>query len=116
MSARVLVCGGRDYANVARVYLVLGLIHDERCVTAIIHGAATGADSLAARWADEMGVECIACPADWATNGRAAGPIRNAEMLTHSPDIVVAFPGGRGTADLIRRAHSAGIYVIDGTA
>jgi len=51
------------------------------------------------------------CHADWETHGRAAGPIRNEKMLTWKPDLVVAFPGGVGTADLVRRAEAAGVPV-----
>jgi ABC-type sugar transport system substrate-binding protein len=31
------------------------------------------------------------------------------------PDIVVAFPGGTGTADMVRRARKAGVVVIEVT-
>jgi hypothetical protein len=50
--------------------------------------------------------------ADWNTHGRAAGPIRNQRMLDEvKPELVVAFPGGRGTADMVRRAREAGVNV-----
>jgi hypothetical protein len=50
--------------------------------------------------------------AQWKKHGRAAGPIRNQRMLDEGkPDLVVAFPGGRGTADMIRRAERAGVPV-----
>ena len=49
-------------------------------------------------------------PADWKVRGRAAGHIRNQQMLDEGrPHLVVAFPGGRGTADMVRRARAAGI-------
>ena len=48
-------------------------------------------------------------PADWTKHGKAAGPIRNQKMLDECPDLVVAFPGGKGTADMVRRAMKAGI-------
>jgi len=52
--------------------------------------------------------------AKWSKHGRAAGPIRNQEMIDEcKPDLVVAFPGGRGTADMVRRAKAAGIRVIE---
>lgn len=51
-------------------------------------------------------------PADWEKHGRAAGPIRNEKMLiVGTPDMVLAFPGGRGTADMIRKAEAAGLPV-----
>jgi hypothetical protein len=52
--------------------------------------------------------------ADWDKHGRAAGPIRNQQMLDEGkPDLVVAFllPQGSGTLDMIRRTEKAGIEV-----
>ena len=52
--------------------------------------------------------------ADWAKHGRKAGPIRNQRMIDEGrPDLVVAFPGGTGTADMVERARVAGIRVIE---
>jgi hypothetical protein len=48
--------------------------------------------------------------ADWEKLGRSAGPIRNQAMLDEGrPDLVVAFPGHHGTADMVRRARAAGV-------
>lgn len=112
---RVLVCGGRDYSG-GKAYWhvgeVLSEIHDATPITAIIEGGARGADACARGWAAEEGVKCVTVPADWATHGKAAGPIRNRRMLTDfAPDLVVAFPGGRGTADMVRQAEAAGVPV-----
>ncbi len=99
---RVLVCGGRDYRDVDHVYEVLDGIE----IDTLIHGAAPGADSIAEMWADERGVKVERFPADWERYGRAAGPIRNFQMLFHGkPDFVVAFPGGRGTANMVMQAQ-----------
>lgn len=55
-----------------------------------------------------------AFPADWAAYDRAAGPIRNARMIAEGkPDIVLAFPGGRGTANMVAQARKAGVRVIE---
>lgn len=51
-------------------------------------------------------------PADWKRHGRAAGPIRNQKMLEEKPEMVVAFPGGKGTADMVKKAGQAGIEVF----
>lgn len=110
---RVLVCGGRDYNDWQRVAAELERIHDEKPVSIIIHGGATGADSLASWWAKAMDVPEITYHADWITYGKAAGPRRNQLMLDGGkPDLVVAFPGGRGTADMVRRAEEAGVKVM----
>ncbi len=67
---------------------------------------------LAGEWAQEQGIEVKARQADWKRFGRGAGPKRNRQMLEEKPDLVVAFPGGRGTAGMIRVATKAGLQVI----
>jgi len=110
---RVLVCGGRDYDDRDHIWNTLTAIHGECKISLVIHGAATGADSEGMLWADCMpGCKHAPFRADWRTHGKAAGPIRNQRMLDEGrPDLVVAFPGGRGTADMVRRAKAAGIEV-----
>ena len=102
---RILVCGGRDFADIKMLDRVLGEIHSETPITALIHGQARGADNMAAYWAAQLGIPREAFPADWKAHGKAAGPIRNKQMLHEGkPDLVVAFPGGRGTANMIKQA------------
>ena len=107
---RVLVCGGRDYADADYLRCVLS----ELPVTVLIEGEAPGADTLARLWAQRRGILIDRYPADWDRYGKAAGPIRNQQMLDEGkPDLVVAFPGGHGTADMVRRARAAGIAVTE---
>lgn len=110
---RVLVCGGRDYGDYRRVCAVLDAIHAETPILGIIHGNARGADLLAHSWALGRRVGGWACPANWSRDGKRAGPLRNQRMLGHSPDLVVAFPGGRGTADMVKCARAAGVRVME---
>lgn len=111
---KVLVCGGRDYRNRRRVDEVLDRINEEEPIYMIVHGDARGADTLAKEWAWSRDVIELPYPADWKTNGRAAGPVRNRQMLEQEePDLVVAFPGGNGTAHMMRIAREAGIKVVD---
>lgn len=111
---RILVTGGRNYANVAKVFETLDKLDAEHTIKLIIHGGAEGADSIADHWASLRWCHCSVYMADWDTYGKAAGPRRNAEMLANSkPDLVVAFPGGRGTADMVRRARAAGVRVVE---
>lgn len=105
---KVLVCGSRHYSD----YVFLSSILDELEITKIIHGAAKGADSLADRYAKEGNIEVQAFPADWNKFGKAAGPIRNLQMLKEAkPDRVVAFmfPNSRGTKHMVESAKKAGI-------
>lgn len=109
---RILVCGGRDYKNAKRLNDVLFTIEVVHGIGVIIHGGATGADSLAGAWAKGYACTCIIEYADWNRYGPAAGATRNQKMLDeHKPDMVVAFPGGRGTADMVKRAKAAGVTV-----
>lgn len=109
---RVLVCGGRDYYRRSDLFMALDALHRRKTITLVIHGAARGADSLAGEWACLNGIDVAEYPADWNKDGKAAGPIRNARMLSEGkPDGVVAFPGGRGTADMIGQAKRAGLKV-----
>lgn len=108
---RVLITGGRDFADIARLEETLNLLHASNTIKLLIHGAAKGADTLASQWAIKNGVEELACPADWKRFGRGAGPLRNRQMLDHSPDLLVAFPGGSGTADMINAALKRGVAI-----
>jgi hypothetical protein len=85
---------------------------DEELV--IVHGAARGADSIADQMARELGVRTIPIPAQWKVHGKAAGPIRNQQMLDEHPDIAITYAfrlEGRsnGTDDMISRSKDAGI-------
>jgi hypothetical protein len=111
---RVLVCGGRDFQNSAFVFKTLDNIHNETPITEVMQGGAKGADTLARDWArSKNGIKRWVCNADWEKHGKAAGPIRNARMLEWEPDLVVAFPGGRGTANMVQQARAAGVEVVE---
>ena len=110
---RVLVTGGRDYADVAAVFDELDRIRNGNLAFVVINGGASGADKLARDWCLKRCVEFMTVPADWKRWGRSAGPRRNQRMLEAigKPDLVVAFPGGDGTQDMINRALRAGVRV-----
>ncbi|GAA0730053.1 DUF2493 domain-containing protein [Sphingomonas japonica] len=111
MANRVLVCGGRDFNDSERVAEILDSL--TRPVV-IIDGGATGADHEARMWATRNRLPVETYRAHWKDHGRAAGPIRNQRMIDEGkPSIVIAFPGGRGTADMVRRAERAGVAVIE---
>lgn len=107
-SNRVVVCGGRDFND---RQAVIKAFQGLPVGTIIVHGDCSGADRLAAEVAENWGLETEAHPADWKKHGKAAGPIRNQEMIDSEPRYVIAFPGGSGTADCIARAEAAGIQV-----
>lgn len=110
----VLVCGGRDYNDDRTAYLVLDALHKDPGITEIIQGGARGADMLAFQYARDRCIMCTTFHAEWERDGKAAGPIRNQRMLTEGqPDFVLAFPGGVGTADMVRRARKAGVETFE---
>jgi len=111
---RVLVCGGRDFMNHRLLNSTLDRLHAERNFTWLINGAAQGADRLALRWAIGKKLKINSFCPDWKSLGKAAGPIRNQQMVDiGKPDLVVAFPGGKGTADMIARARKAGVKILE---
>ncbi|MGX9981171.1 DUF2493 domain-containing protein [Methylobacterium fujisawaense] len=121
---RVLICGGRDL-DPALVWNWLEAHVIEECADAlgraqhvlisyVIHGGATGADTGADRWARSSEIPVTCFRADWDRYGRQAGPLRNTQMLAEGrPDAVIAFPGGAGTADMVRKARAAGLPVVE---
>lgn len=117
MPKRVLVCGGRDYVDYHTVYEILDGLHRGEGISCLIQGGATGADRFAKRWADERGVpgeEYAVTKADWERYGKRAGPMRNHKMLAEGkPDRVIAFSGGRGTANMIAQARAANVPVTE---
>ena len=112
--------GGRDLAwPQQRVAAELLARSSGRLVHLVLHGGARGADAAIGRAAQQLGWSALVMPAQWQLHGRAAGPIRNRELLQQaiakavahtSPGslasvLVVAFPRGAGTASLVREAR-----------
>jgi predicted Rossmann-fold nucleotide-binding protein len=111
----VLVCGGRDFKDFKTVARVLAQCLPHR-PTHVLTGGCRGADKLAQQWALIADIPSSTYAADWDRYGKSAGPRRNQAMLDDChPDLVVAFPGGRGTADMVRRAKIEGVPVFEWT-
>lgn len=114
---RVLVCGSRDFNDYKKLEEELDewRFKDQgREYTSLIHGAARGADRLAGIYGKSLGIPVLSFPADWNKHGRAAGPIRNEQMLSEGkPDIVFAFWDGKsiGTKHMIDISRKAGVRV-----
>lgn len=113
---KVLVCGGRDFDDALTLGSWLGGIHKQQGITLLIEGGAKGADFMARKFAEWQGIPVQTFEADWNRHGRAAGPIRNKQMLNEAkPDLVVAFEGGRGTFNMVSQANDAGVKVVMAT-
>ena len=110
-----LICGSRDFTDQEMFNSAMGdLVQLKGMPSKVIHGGYRGADTMADEWGKRHALEVHAEKADWDTHGPAAGPIRNQTMLDEfSPTLVVAFPGSRGTADMITKARAAGVDVAE---
>jgi len=108
---RYIVCGGRDYSDRSFVYLNLNKMLEYDWNFVLVHGACRGADMLAAGWGEAAGVILEPHPANWNELGKAAGMIRNREMLETGVDGVVAFPGSVGTAGMVNMARRAHVLI-----
>ena len=114
MSYTVLVCGSRNWTNIEDIYNALyGMPKD----TVIVNGACRGADNISKYVAQALHLECREYPANWDLHGKAAGPIRNQEMLNkEKPHLVIAFhpniKKSKGTRDMCKRAKTQNIPVI----
>lgn len=115
----VIVTGGRTYDGPGLAE-ALDELEAEHGPFHLCVGDATGADAIARTWAARAPERLHVFRADWARHGRAAGPIRNEWMVGRAkmlagryggPIICLEAPGGRGTADCVRRCHSALIEV-----
>lgn len=80
----------------------------------VLVGDAPGADTICAALCRQMTISYKVFPAEWNRYNKAAGPIRNQDMIDHEPDVVLAFmhPESKGTRDAVRRATARGIPVI----
>ena len=113
---RILICGDRDYKDWMQVRDYLDTISR---TAIIIHGGAKGADSIAGNLATYLNMKVIKYPADWDKYGKAAGVLRNQQMLDEGyPDLVVYFhkdlENSKGTKDMVKRAVDNKIKTING--
>lgn len=113
---RIIVCGTRYFNDSHLVYTTLDAVIRDITNVEIISGMCRGADRIGEEYARARNIPLKVFPADWEKYGRAAGPIRNKQMLDYALEenaIVVSFWDGksRGTANMIRSAKSAGADV-----
>lgn len=111
------VTGGRDYEDWRVTVAVFDRIHSFLPIRTLLHGNASGLDTLARQWAQMRGRTIRGLPARWRSQGLSAGPERNSAMLEilegELNAVLVSFPGGNGTADMTAKTNMAGLPVID---
>ena len=113
---RIIVSGGRDFADYQRLESVLDDVTEGRTDVEIVSGHAKGADLLGERYAREHGIMYTVFPADWKQFPIRAGFIRNREMLDYATDkeaMLISFRDGKshGTKDMIELAKEACVPV-----
>lgn len=121
----VILCGGRDHPAFTPPQVAwLDTLHAVQPFAELLIGSDDGADDNGRQWAYTREINCVTFWANWTKHGKSAGPIRNGRMLKHimarsfhvahdlcALALVIAFPGGRGTADMCRQAMDAGVIV-----
>ena len=110
---RVLVTGSRDWTKENVIQEELRALIP---IDLLIFGDATGVDEIAWRAAEELRIPYLRIQANWAKYGKAAGPLRNAEMLERGrPSLVLAFhedlQHSKGTKDMVKQAKATKIPV-----
>jgi hypothetical protein len=111
---RVLICGGRDFSDKDFIFSSLDKLHEKHHISHIITGGALGADFFAHKWASSRRCDITIFPANWKKYGKKAGALRNIQMLEDGePELVIAFPGGKGTEHMKKIARKAGIEVVE---
>lgn len=118
MTVTILVTGDRNWSRSGSQVMIIreALRGYRKHNPVIVHGAARGVDSIAGDCALALGYTVHPHPANWSEYHRAAGPIRNTEMLQEKPDLVLAFHddllSSKGTRNMVNQAVKAGIPVI----
>lgn len=116
MDTRVIICGGRDFADKDLCFRQLKRLLAYYENIEIVSGHAKGADTFGEEYAAENGLKVSVFKPDWKQYGRAAGPIRNRQMLEYAEEakpVVIAFWDGKskGTKNMIEQSEKAGAEV-----
>lgn len=123
--SRVIICGGRHFDNYDMLDNVMDDVMSEFDLSfsqiEIVSGHCNGADKLGEAFAKNHNIYCKIFPANWSSYGRAAGPIRNSEMISYASEstipVVVAFvsPKSKGTVDTVNKAKAKqfNLFVTD---
>jgi hypothetical protein len=106
---RVIIAGSRTITDpkvIEEAVAASGFV-----ITEVVCGGANGADTLGKDWAVLRGIPVKMFPADWDTYGKAAGPIRNAQMAEYADQAICIFDVQaecRGTKNMVGLMHGRG--------
>lgn len=108
---KTIIAGGRDITDYGLVCEAVKASGIE--ITEVVSGCARGVDRLGERWAGKNGVHVESFPAQWTKFGKAAGPLRNAEMAAYADALIAIWDGqSKGTKDMIEQAEKCGLHVF----
>mgnify|MGYP001594148271 FL=1 len=101
---RLLVCGGRHFDDAVLVEGELQAFHAASPISVLIHGGLPGIGIPLESWARRNKVHVIRYPANFSL-GKSGDATRDEFMLADSrAEMLLVFPGGRRTAELLREA------------
>jgi ribosomal protein L30E len=110
---KLVISGGRDYRDEAMIYDTLGELNPSYI---FIGDCPSGVDERVTFFAELNNIPIVIFKADWEKHGKAAGPIRNTEMIKNATEagisILLAFPGGKGTENAIKTAKEHNMIVL----
>ena len=112
---RVIIAGSRSFNDYTTLQANCDKILSQKMVThtiVMISGMAKGADTIGEQYAHERGYTVERFPADWQQYGKAAGPIRNRQMVDNADALIVFWDGqSAGTRNMIMMAKKKGLAV-----
>lgn len=109
---KVIIAGPRDLTRVGVVAAAILSLPPDWKITEVVSGGAPGVDTMGEEWATANGIPFKRFSADWDKHGKAAGPIRNAEMADYADALLAVRAGDSpGTRDMIAQATKACLKV-----
>ena len=113
-AVRMIVAGGRDFDDYGRMEKILNtFLGPVDNLVLVTGGCESGADALAAHYAEHMEIDLVTFDADWETHGKAAGPIRNSKMAQWAHALIAFWDmESPGTDSMIKQARKVGIPVM----
>lgn len=110
---RCIIAGTRKVTNYGLLLRALDECGWRDEITSVVSGCAKGGDLLGETWATSQGLPILRHPANWRRDGRAAGPLRNTEMVKNADALIALWDGAsNGTRDVIMKARAAGLRVF----
>ena len=99
---KVIIAGSRNLGSWSQVTAAIVTSGFEQEMSEIVSGGARGVDRMGEHFASLYKIPLKVFPADWNKNGKAAGPIRNAEMAKYADALIAVWDGeSRGTKNMI---------------